>query len=80
MSGLTAELAAFTSNPRFAELPPRAVEIVQSGFVDTIATMMAGRNEPVVRIVRDFVAARQSARERGLAVARPAQGGERMPR
>jgi aconitate decarboxylase len=61
MSSLTAELAAFTCNPRFGDLPPRAVEIVQSGFADTIATMLAGRDEPVVRIAQEFVAARQSA-------------------
>lgn len=61
MNGLTAQLAAFTANPGLADLPPRAVEIVQSGFADTIATMLAGRGEPVVRIAQDFVAARQSA-------------------
>ena len=61
MSGLTAELAAFTANPRFSDLPARAVEIVQSGFADTIATMLAGRDEPVVRIAQDFVAARGSS-------------------
>jgi aconitate decarboxylase len=59
--GLTAELAAFTCNPRFPELPARAVEIVQSGFADTIATMLAGREEPVVRIAQQFVAAKQSS-------------------
>lgn len=59
MSHLTAELAAFVANPRL-ELPARAVEIVQSGFADTIATMIAGRDEPVVRIAQQFVAARQS--------------------
>jgi len=61
MSGLTAQLAAFTADPRFPDLPPRAVEIVQSGFADTIATMLAGRDEPVVRIAQDFVAARRSS-------------------
>ena len=59
--GLTAELAAFTCNPRFPELPGRAVDIVQAGFADTIATMLAGREEPVVRIAQQFVAARQSS-------------------
>jgi aconitate decarboxylase len=34
---------------------------VQSGFADTIATMLAGRDEPVVRIAQQFVAARQSS-------------------
>ena len=61
MSGLTAELAAFTCDPRFPELPARAVEIVQSGFADTIATMLAGRDEPVVRIAQQFVGLRQSS-------------------
>jgi len=56
--GLTAELAAFTANPCFPDLPERAVEIVQSGFSDTIATMIAGRGEPVVAIARQFVARR----------------------
>lgn len=61
MSGLTSELTAFTSNPRFPHLPDRAVEIVQSGFADTIGTMIAGRNESVVKIAQQFVAARQSS-------------------
>jgi len=61
MTGLTAQLAAFIAKPDFAELPPRAIEIVQSGFADTIATMVAGRREPVVRIAQDFVAARRSS-------------------
>ena len=52
MSGLTAQLAAFTANPRFPDLPARAVEIVQSGFADTIATMLAGREEPVLTTSR----------------------------
>jgi aconitate decarboxylase len=63
MSGLTAELAAFVANPNPGELPPRAVEIVQSGFADTIATMLAGREEPVVRIAQQFVDLRRSAAE-----------------
>lgn len=61
MTGLTAELAAFAASPKFDDLPARAVEIVQSGFADTIATMLAGRGEPVVRIAQEFTAARQSA-------------------
>lgn len=61
MTGLTAQLAAFTSEPAFGTLPARAVEIVQSGFADTIATMLAGRDEPVTRIALQWVAARQSA-------------------
>jgi 2-methylcitrate dehydratase PrpD len=58
---LTAQLAAFVARPGFgplADLDARAVQIVQSGFADTVATMFAGRHEPVVEIARGFVAAR----------------------
>ncbi len=67
MTGLTASLSRFIANPGFAELPGEAARIVKTGFIDTIATMIAGRNEPVVQIVREFVAARQSGlREAGV--------------
>jgi aconitate decarboxylase len=60
MTGLTDSLSRFVAEPAFPELPQRAVQIVQSGFIDTIATMIAGRDEPVVRLVRQFVADRKS--------------------
>ena len=60
MTSLTAELANFAHQPNFPRLPQRAIEIVQSGFIDTIGTMLAGRHEPVVKIVQQHVAARQS--------------------
>ncbi|MFM7570506.1 MAG: MmgE/PrpD family protein, partial [Betaproteobacteria bacterium] len=58
MTGLTQSLAQFVHSPNFGALPQKAVEIAQSGFIDTIATMIAGRHEPVVAIVQRFVAAR----------------------
>ena len=60
MSGLTRSLAEFVHAPGFGALPARAVEIAQSGFIDTVATLIAGREEPVVGIVTRFVAARGS--------------------
>lgn len=64
MTGLTASLAQFVANPGFESPPAEAARIVKTGFIDTVATMIAGRNEPVVRIVREFVAAKKSgARE-----------------
>ncbi len=64
MTGLTESLSRFIANPGFDTLPVAAVQIVKTGFIDTAATMIAGRDEPVVRIVREFVAARKSgARE-----------------
>jgi aconitate decarboxylase len=61
MAGLTESLSRFVANPGFEILPERAISIVQSGFIDSIATMIAGQNEPVVKIVRQFVDDRKSA-------------------
>lgn len=61
VTGLTRSLAEFVHAPQFGVLPERAVGIAQSGFIDTLATMIAGRNEPVVDIVQRFVAARGSS-------------------
>lgn len=62
MTGLTAALAAFVHQPNFSDpLPQAAVHIVKTGFADTLATMLAGRDEPVVQIARRFVAARHPA-------------------
>jgi aconitate decarboxylase len=58
MSGLTESIAQFVSGG--TAVPEEAARIVRTGFIDTIATMIAGRNETVVRIVRDFVSARRS--------------------
>ena len=55
--GLTARLADFVVGTAEARIPGEAAAIVRTGFIDTIATMLAGRNEPVVGIVRGFVAA-----------------------
>jgi 2-methylcitrate dehydratase PrpD len=57
---LTQSLARFIVEPGFDSLPVEAARIVKTGFIDTVATMIAGRDEPVVRIMREFVAARQS--------------------
>ena len=62
MTSLTDSIAHFVSVG--TEVPAEAARIVQTGFIDTVATMIAGRDEPVVGIVRRFVAARRStARE-----------------
>lgn len=58
MNGLTSSIARFVSSG--TAVPEAAARIVRTGFIDTIATLLAGRDEPVVRIVREFVAARRS--------------------
>lgn len=65
-SGLTELLARFVATPLDAP-DDEAVRIVKCGFTDTVATMIAGRTEPVVRIVNEFVQARNSdAREASI--------------
>ncbi len=56
-AGLTAQLADFVAGMAERPVPDDAAAIVRTGFIDTIATMLAGRDEPVVGIVRGFVAA-----------------------
>ena len=72
---LTQILARFASAPPFSEAPEAAARIIRSGFVDTVATMIAGRNEPVVQIVRQYVESDQSnSRESSVLL-----GAERAP-
>ncbi len=60
-AGLTASLAAFVARPGVDRVPDEAATIIKSGFIDTIATMLAGSAEPVTRIARQHVAARASS-------------------
>ena len=61
MIGLTEMLARFASRPPFSAAPDAAARVIRNGFIDTVATMIAGRSEPVVQIVRQHVGARRSA-------------------
>jgi 2-methylcitrate dehydratase PrpD len=75
MIRLTETLAQFASGPAFTAAPEAAARIIRNGFIDTLATMAAGRNEPVVRIVRQHVEARRSnAPESSVLL-----GAERLP-
>lgn len=55
MTGLTQTIANFVANPTFGGKEKEACEVAKTGMMDTIATMMAGHEEPVVKIVREFV-------------------------
>lgn len=64
MTGLTRTLARFIADPGFRAVPEEAARIVTIGFIDTVATMLAGKNEPVAGILTRYVAAKKStARE-----------------
>ena len=60
---LTQALAKFVAAPTFGADEQAACAIAKTGFIDTIATMMAGCNEPVVGIVKQHVAANQTPAE-----------------
>lgn len=59
--GLTARLGAFTASAPGRNMSARLQAIVRNGFVDTVATMIAGRSEPAVQIAWRWASARQSA-------------------
>ena len=61
MSGLTAALARFVAAPGIDVVPDDLLRLVKPGFIDSVATMLAGRAEPVVGVVRRFAAPRLSS-------------------
>lgn len=52
MTDLTAALARFVCAPPFDTVPPDVAGTIRNGFIDTIATLVAGRDEPLVAILR----------------------------
>ncbi len=61
MTDLTSALARFASAPPFTTVPNDLAPIIRNGFIDTIATLIAGRDEPVVRILRQRLAHRMGS-------------------
>src|SRR5437764_9630377 len=49
---LTQELGRFAANLSFENLPSEAVEIARTGFIDTIATMIAGAHDEAPQLLR----------------------------
>src|SRR5581483_3627904 len=49
---LTQDLGRFVSSLSFDNLPREAVEVARTGFIDTIATMIAGANDPAPQLLR----------------------------
>src|SRR2546430_2254191 len=49
---LTKELGRFVTGLTFERLPKEAVEIARTGFIDTIATMIAGAHDPAPQLLR----------------------------
>lgn len=63
MTGLTRELAAYAAQPEFGAQEQAACEVARTGFLDTIATMMAGSSEPVVNIMLEHLGSAGGPRE-----------------
>ena len=49
---LTQDLGRFAAGLTFEALPAEAVEIARTGFIDTIATMIAGAHDPAPQLLR----------------------------
>ncbi|WP_426958606.1 MmgE/PrpD family protein [Muricoccus radiodurans] len=56
-TSITRALGAFVSGLRFGAIPADAVAVARTGFVDCVGVMIAGRDEPVVGILRDTLRA-----------------------
>ncbi|HZP89337.1 MAG TPA: MmgE/PrpD family protein [Burkholderiales bacterium] len=61
MDALTRQLASFVAQPHLDHIPDAAIRIIRTGFIDTMATMLAGAPEPVTRIVLEYVREKRSS-------------------
>src|SRR5438477_1272169 len=52
LMALTQELGRFVAGLTFEKLPEEAVEIARTGIIDTVATMIAGANDPAPQLLR----------------------------
>jgi len=52
-ASITRALGAFISDLRFEAIPAEAAAVARMGFVDLVGVMIAGRDEPVVGLLRD---------------------------
>ena len=72
---LTAALADRVSAMRLADLPPAALTVAKQCLLDWIGVALAGRNEPLVRILIDELAPRRrSGRRRRSSATAGARG------
>ena len=49
---LTQDLGHFVAGVSFAKLPPGAADVARTGFIDCIATMIAGAGDPAPQLLR----------------------------
>lgn len=63
---ITRSLARFVSELSLSAVPAAAVPIVRCGFTDFVAVMLAGIDEPVAAMIRDFIPSRGRTGEASL--------------
>ena len=56
MSALTADIGRFIADLSPNRIPPEAMAVARLGFIDCIGTMIAGRGEDAVGILRSTLA------------------------
>jgi 2-methylcitrate dehydratase PrpD len=49
---LTRDLAGFVAGLSFQQLPPEAIDVARTGFIDTIATMIAGSRDEAPQLLK----------------------------
>ena len=60
---LTQGLGQFVANPGFSAVPQDLAALIRNGIIDTLACLLAGRDEAVTRIALQVAARRSSAPE-----------------
>ncbi|MDB5380628.1 MAG: hypothetical protein JWO26_260, partial [Rhodospirillales bacterium] len=70
---LTQDIGAYIAQGPGA-IPEAAAVIIRSGFIDTVGTMIAGRDEPAVRLLAAQIAERRSAAEEATFLLGPQRG------
>ncbi|HWB49426.1 MAG TPA: MmgE/PrpD family protein [Stellaceae bacterium] len=53
---LTRDLGGFVADLSFQHLPPEAIEVARTGFIDTIATMIAGAHDDAPQLLKKALA------------------------
>jgi len=62
-ASLTQGLGRFVATPGFSEVPDDLVPLIRNGFIDTLACLLAGRNEAVTQSALQVMSRRASAPE-----------------
>lgn len=67
---LTQGLAQFVAAPGFDAVPDDVLPLVRNGFIDTVATLLSGRGEPVTQAALAFASRRGGGDEASVLVGR----------